>query len=135
MASVTCRNCGKSLDEPTDLDPAHRQPCPKCASLSRKMSVGLPGEMPPPHSSLKGRGRHAGATGKRKWSIETFTGADWSHSLQRFVRKVRILDRDNDRYVEKVVDPETGEVLRDVEEPLSEHQGHGSAKFPKSEDV
>lgn len=91
------------------------------------MFVGLSGEMPPPHSSLKARGRHAG-TGWNKWFIKSFTGADWSHSLQRFVEKIRILDRDNNRYVEKVVDPETGEVLRDVEEPLSEHQGRGSAK-------
>lgn len=92
------------------------------------MFVGVSGELPPPHSSLKARGRHAG-TGWNKSFIETFTGADWSHRLQRFVRKDRILDRDNDRYVEKVVDPETGEVLRDVEQPLSEHQGRGSAKF------
>jgi hypothetical protein len=80
------------------------------------------------HSSLTAKGKHAGATGRRKWFVETFSGADWSHRLQRFVRKQRTLDRDNDRYVEKVVDPETGEVLRDVEEPLSDHQGHGSAK-------
>lgn len=128
MATVACGSCGESLDELTNLDPARRQPCPKCASLSRKMFVGVSGEMPPPHSSLRAKGRHAGATGKRKHFIETFTGADWSHRLQRFVRKVRILDRDNDRYVEKVVDPETGEVLRDVSEPLSEHQGRGSAR-------
>jgi hypothetical protein len=92
------------------------------------MSVTLSGEMPAPHSSLKAKGRHAGATGKRKWFIETFTGSELSRSLQRFMHKVRIIDRDNNRYVEKVVDPETGQVLRDVEEPLSEHQGHGSAK-------
>ncbi|MGE4057163.1 MAG: hypothetical protein AB7F99_20440 [Vicinamibacterales bacterium] len=128
MASVACGNCGEPLDEPMNLDPARRQPCPKCASLSRKMFVGLSGEMPPPPSSLKAKGRHAG-TGWNKWFIKTFTGADWSQALQRFVRKVRILDRDNDRYVEKVIDPATGDVLRDVEEPLSEHQGHGSAKF------
>ncbi len=80
------------------------------------------------HSSLTAKGKHAGATGRRKWFVETFSGADWSHRLQRFIRKQRTLDRDNDRYAEKVVDPETGEVLRDVEEPLSEHQGRGSAK-------
>ena len=69
------------------------------------MFVGVSGEVPPPHSSLKAKGLHAGSTGRHKWFIETFTGADWSHRLQRFVRKVRILDRDNDRYVEKVFDP------------------------------
>lgn len=84
--------------------------------------------MPAPHSSLKARGRHADATGKRRWFIETFTGADSSHALQRFVREVRILDRDNHGYVKKVVVPETAEVLRDVEEPLSEHWRHGSTK-------
>lgn len=80
------------------------------------------------HSSLTAKGKHAGITGRRKWFVETFSGTDWSHRLQRFVRKQRTLDRDNDRYAEKVVDPETGEVLRDVEEPLSDHRGHGSAK-------
>ncbi|MBN9492557.1 PepSY domain-containing protein [bacterium] len=60
-------------------------------------------------------------------------GDDWSHRLRRFVQRIRILDRDNNRYVEKVVDPETGEVLRDVEEPLSDHRGHGSAKQPSSD--
>lgn len=93
------------------------------------MFVRVSGEMPPPHSSLKAKGRHAGAAGRRrKWFIETFSGSELSRSLQRFMHKVRIIDRDNDRYLEKVVDPETGEVLRDVDEPLSEHQGRGSAK-------
>lgn len=79
-------------------------------------------------ASLTAKGKHAGATGRRKWFVETFSGADWSHRLQRFVRKQRTIDRDNDCYVEKVVDPETDEVLRDVQEPLSDHRGRGSAK-------
>ncbi len=111
MGTVACGQCGEALDEPTNLDPTQRQPCPACGAKSRKRSVTLAGEMPSPHSSLKARGRHADANGRRKWFIETFTGADWSHALQRFVRKIRILDRDNNRYVEKVVDPETGEIL------------------------
>jgi len=127
VATVACGSCAEPLDEPTDLDPKLRKPCPACGAVSRKMFVGVSGEMPAPHSTLRARGRHAGM-GWNKSFIRTFTGADWSHRLQRFVRKIRILDRDNDRYVEKVVDPETGEVLRDVEQPLSEHQGRGSAR-------
>lgn len=127
MDGVACGNCGQSLDEPSDLDPAARNPCVGCGSTSRTFAKHLSGSIQI-HSSLTAKGKHAGATGRRKWFVETFSGADWSHRLQRFVRKQRTLDRDNDRYAEKVVDSESGEVLRDVEEPLREHRGHGSAR-------
>ena len=42
--------------------------------------------------------------------------------------KVRIIDRKEDYYKELVIDTDTGNVDRDVEHPLSEHRGHGSAK-------
>jgi hypothetical protein len=38
--SVECSECGQHIDEPTDLDPSKRQPCPNCGSLSRNISVG-----------------------------------------------------------------------------------------------
>lgn len=127
MASVACGGCGEALDEPSDLDAARRKPCPACGSISRSFGVELHGTVET-HSSLSAKAKHAGATGKHKWFIEAFSGADWSHQLLRFVRKQRTIDRDNDRYVERVVDPLTDEVLHDVEEPLSEHWGHGSAR-------
>jgi hypothetical protein len=43
--------------------------------------------------------------------------------VDKFWRK----DKPADRYIERVV-TEGGEVLRDVDEPLSEHFGHGSDK-------
>jgi hypothetical protein len=39
--SVQCNQCGQSLDEPTNLDPAKRKPCPNCGSLSRKINVSV----------------------------------------------------------------------------------------------
>ena len=45
-----------------------------------------------------------------------------------FVRISRLVDRENDRYRESVEDTKTGEVIRDVDHPLSEHRGRGSAK-------
>ncbi len=114
-----------------DLDPAWRVPCASCGSTSRAFSKHLSVSVGA-HSNLTAKGKHEGATGKRKWFIQIFSGADWAHDLQRFVRKQRTIDRDNDRYVEKVVDPTTGEVLHDVDEPLSDHWETGSAK-PKDE--
>ena len=65
---------------------------------------------------------------KANFGIEKKFGQDWSESLGRFVDYERIIDRQNDRYYERIVDPETGEVLREIDEPLSEHIGRGSAK-------
>ena len=42
-----------------------------------------------------------------------------------------VIDRENDRYVEKGTDYESDEVIRQCEEPLSQHQGHGSARGRK----
>ncbi len=42
--------------------------------------------------------------------------------------KKRIIDRENNWYEEVVVDEETGEVVHENSEPLSDHKGHGSAK-------
>ena len=41
----------------------------------------------------------------------------------------RTIDRRNDHYRERIVDSE-GNVVRDVDEPLSEHRGRGDAKPP-----
>ncbi len=42
--------------------------------------------------------------------------------------KVRILNRKKDYYKELVINVDTGNTVRDVEHPLSEHTGRGSAK-------
>jgi hypothetical protein len=38
------------------------------------------------------------------------------------------VDREGNRYRELITDPETGALIRDVDEPLDQHRGHGSAK-------
>lgn len=42
--------------------------------------------------------------------------------------KLRRIDRENDRYDEVVADPETGDIIHETHEPLSQHRGHGSAR-------
>ena len=46
----------------------------------------------------------------------------------KYMQKERLIDHDNDRYREKVVDPETGKTIHKCDEALSEHRNHGSAK-------
>ena len=54
-----------------------------------------------------------------------------SHRLQKPVEHFRLINRADDKYTERVRDYETGQVLHEVEEPLSQHTGHGSAKPKK----
>ena len=65
---------------------------------------------------------------KANFEYEEIEGKDWSHSLGRFVSKHRIIDRKGNRYIELVVDDESGEILKSCQEPLSDHTDHGSAK-------
>ena len=51
-----------------------------------------------------------------------------SLSKVQWMKIHRIIDRVKGWYYEHIVDPETGNVVRHCEEPLSKHQGHGSAK-------
>jgi hypothetical protein len=75
--------------------------------------------------SLKGR-----RPGLRRPFVELKTGQEWFRKLGRWHRLFRRIDHEADRYSERITDAETGEVVRELEEPLSEHRGRGSAKTP-----
>ena len=64
--------------------------------------------------------------GVKKTVREKVMGDDYSRKLERNVNLKRIIDRENDDYLEKVTDPQTGETIHYCHEPLSEHIGHGS---------
>ena len=77
------------------------------------------------HSSLGLK--HKGA-GRGKPFKELKQGDSYSTSRGRWMSLLQIVDRRNNRYRKLVTDPETGDVLRDVDEPLSEHVGRGDAR-------
>jgi hypothetical protein len=70
----------------------------------------------------------AGASGRKRHAYQTFHGHQFN-ALGQLMRKTQIIYRADDRYFEFVVNEETGEVVRHADERLSEHAGHGSAKF------
>jgi len=51
---------------------------------------------------------------------------------KRLVELKQIMDRNSGQYEKKVVDWETGEIIRDCKEPLRDHRGRGSARKKKS---
>lgn len=121
---TVCGECAAILDEPSDLAVGQGRPCPSCGSLARRFelelaaSVGL-------RSALGFKARHEG---KRRPFIEHFSGADFSTRCRRWMDKLRSIDREGDRYDEVVTDAETGEVMHETHEPLSQYRGHGSAR-------
>jgi hypothetical protein len=77
------------------------------------------------HERIRMRSKEPGF---REYAGETICGDEWSSSHQMWVTKTRAIDEKHDRYEERVIDPETGAILHECAEPLSAHQGHGSAK-------
>jgi Zn finger protein HypA/HybF involved in hydrogenase expression len=121
---VACKDCGAQLDESAIKTSDERRPCPGCGSLARHVSMAFGGKVTVgAQLALKAKN---GATGK--WFLKQKQGDSFSTERGRFMRLLQVVDRRNNCYRKLVTDPETGEVLRDVDEPLSDHQGYGDAK-------
>lgn len=122
---VRCGGCSLLLDDRPDADPVNRLPCPACGSRSRAVEV-----FTEDHAEVHERvGLKARKPGVRRPVLESVSGDDLTVATGTWVRLERTIDRAGGRYRERIVDPTTGQVIRDVDEPLSEHQDHGSAKF------
>ena len=103
---------------------AAREPCPECGSTNRKYFDTLRSEISV-RSMLNWKHQWPGA---KRPVAEGVSGSERSQSSGRWMRKKRLIDRENDLYEEMVVDEESGEVVHENHEPLSEHRGHGSGK-------
>ena len=78
-----------------------------------------------------GLGVKAKRPGESRPYVEDKAMSSFSHRLGKHVFREQVIDRDNNRYFEKVTDYESGEIIDHNEEPLSEHRGHGTAKVKK----
>jgi hypothetical protein len=121
--TVSCSECGTSMPESRRIE--DREPCPTCGSTARTFAVNLTGKVEV-HGSLAYKARH-GDVGKVKPYREAFTGSGYHRDTKEWRQVSRVVDRENDRYTERIVDA-AGNVVRDVDEPLSQHREHGAAK-------
>ena len=117
-----CKQCQLPLaDNPPGTE---RQPCPQCGCLARTFELEI-------NEAIKvyegWRAIHK-RPGYRRFMADIFTGWERRHSVGDMVRKDRLLDKENDRYLEHI-ETENGEVIHHCVEPLSAHFGHGSAKL------
>ena len=73
------------------------------------------------HTRLRGR-----RAGSNKVAFDLRSGASYFRKGAVWHHLVRHIDRENDRYVETITVLGTGERVHHVDEPLSQHIGHGS---------
>jgi DNA-directed RNA polymerase subunit RPC12/RpoP len=101
--------------------------CPLCSSKVHDMILRVEDSI---HimEKLKTRIYDNSFPSKKKRRIETVDGDDYSFDRKKYVKLTRVIDRNRNRYYELVEDPETGETIRLIDEPLTKHTGRGSAK-------
>ena len=121
--SVSCSGCGTSVPEPPRV--RDREPCPTCGSLARTFAVALT-DKAEARDSLAYKARR-GEVGKAKPYREAFAGFDYHRATREWRQVCRVVDREGDRYTERIVDA-AGNVVQEIDEPLSKHRGHGAAK-------
>ncbi len=124
---VGCGSCETVLNESPSALSQERRPCPSCCSLTRRIDVQIEetlfiGE------SMRGKVRHEGG-GRPHIEVKTETEVYRETGEVRHVE--RSLDREKDLYQETITNPKTGQVVTKVKEPLTDHQGHGSARRRK----
>lgn len=129
---IFCKDCNHQLDE--TLESRKDTPCPKCGSTQRYMNISVI-EGVNIYDSSKAQAKNPNYPSKNKVRWETSTGWEYSHRLQKMVYKTRTIDKEDNKYQETVIDPDTKEVIHHCEEPLSDHVGHGSAKPKPSQDT
>lgn len=121
--TTQCADCGAGINDDADA-PEMRKPCSACGSTRRIHNVSIMETA----VARDGISLKAKRPGQKKPYVEEMSTPDYSRSRGKHVHRQRVIDRDNDHYLEKITDYETGEVIHHFEEPLSQHQGHGDAK-------
>jgi hypothetical protein len=122
-----CNNCGLSFSGDNEFAKEDGIPCPSCGSKIKRLDLGIT-ESFKLGEKLGMKARHA--TGDRPF-LEQVSGADLCKKTGAWMELIRVIDREKDLYKETVTDPKTGEIIRQCEEPLSQHTNHGSAKKAK----
>lgn len=124
IGAVLCGACNRALEERPDVLPSDRTPCATCGSTTRVFNDEVRETLT---VSEKRKLRHR-RPGNKKPIYEEVSGDDLHRKTGRWSILLRVIDRQNDRYREHIVDAASGEVLRSVDEPLRNHKGRGTAK-------
>jgi hypothetical protein len=114
---TTCSDCGCELSELTCV-------CTKCGSKKKTFHLSVYEKI----TVREGVGMKVKRLGEKKPYFESLNIPSLFVRINKIVNRIRIIDRENDRYKEVVSQYEDGEIIHECDEKLSDHKGHGSAK-------
>jgi len=120
-----CRHCKK------ELPPSHTGPCPHCGKTGKDCKATVTAALAfDVRASFRARKKREGIG---KFVKEILQGWFLSKSpvLKKGVHKERIVDKEKNEYHETVKDAATGEVIRDIHEPLSQHKHQPKQRIKK----
>ncbi len=119
---VICNKCNWHLDVIAGFDES--MPCPNCGENDWNHDVS---EEEKAELRKKVKLKERNEKGKKPHRI-IYSGEELFRKTNKWHQIERVVDRNNDVYHEKITDLDTGEVIREVWEPLSKHKGHGNDK-------
>lgn len=106
--------------------------CPRCGHKYFTMTFESKQQFLP-HGATRVKQRDPHNKSDKKLRRDHFRGLEPNNNGQLMLKE-RLVDKDIDYYLERIVDPVTGEVIRHKEERLTDHQGRGTAKARKPSD-
>lgn len=121
MEESSCVECNAVIYEPND---GVRLPCPSRGSTKRSFRVPLEDRI----NFFDGYRLKGYRTGEKEFYIDERDGPSYFRMGNEWHHLIRIIDRENDIYVETIRELKSGKLIRHVQEKLSEHIGHGGAK-------
>lgn len=125
-----CANCNSNVRY--DRLGIEEDRCKVCGSNHINITLTFSDKVPKIKDRLELKAKDDSFPSKKKVRTHIITGDERSKGNGQWVKKTWVLDKDNNRYFEHVENPQTGEVIHHCDEPLSDHQGHGTAKFKKT---
>lgn len=122
MTHIVCQVCQSQIDISDEMADGSSIVCSQCGT--KIYFKKLTGDI-----QIKGDLWYKGKRfGKGGWFRRGKIGASWSHFFKRWMHRERHLDKERDRYTEVITDPSNGQIIHEVDEHLTQHQGHGDAK-------
>jgi hypothetical protein len=121
-----CGACDENLGDDGESPPI--KPCPKRGE-DGVVIWNAPGT-PRVLASIRGGQRPPGGG---KWISKMIHEDSLFQLTGKMHRVIRLISRITNEYYERIIDKETGETVREVREPLTEHRGRGSAKKKRDE--
>jgi hypothetical protein len=118
---VVCTECKSILTSLKDR-------CTYCGSNKKTLKIAIEDTMPETLDTIKFKAKDKTKNRRKNPVLEVFQGYDRYKKTGEIVKKIRDIDKINYKYYEHV-EKLDGTVIHHCEEKLTDHRGHGSAKF------